>query len=73
MLTTELKPISQLEYLRAEFEYLLRRIGEGDREKAAESAATIRQELWMLGLDKNVCGRITTTNGRYYRWPFLDE
>ena len=69
---TDLKPITQAEYLEAELEYLLRRLAEGDRKSAATSIATLQRELWKLNPDDATCGRITTENGQYYRWPFLD-
>ncbi|MDJ0323153.1 hypothetical protein QMG61_05170 [Cryobacterium sp. PH31-AA6] len=70
-------PISQAEYLQAEMGYLLRRLDDGDTAGAAASLATLRNELHKLtlGIDpgEEVCGRITTQNGEYYRWAFLDK
>lgn len=69
--------ISQAEYLVLELGYLLRQLSDGNDAQAATSVATLQNELgkvWRrLRVDEDsTCGRITTTNGRYYRWAFLN-
>lgn len=69
--------ISQAEYLVLELGYLLRKLTEGNDAQAATSVATLHNELdkvsRRLKVDEDsTCGRITTTNGRYYRWSFLN-
>lgn len=75
--TTDLKPITQAEYIEAEMAYLLRRLADGDRESAAESLATLRQELHLLSFEidpgRKALGRVVTENGHYFRWAFLDD
>ena len=77
MTERDLKPITQAEYIEAEMAYLLRRLAEGDRESAATSLATLRQELHLLtyAIDphRKTLGRVVTENGQYYRWAFLDN
>ena len=74
--TTDPTPITQVEYIQAEFAYLLRNLGNGTQ--SAVSIATLHNELRKLARTLNidnetVSGRITTHNGRYYRWAYLDQ
>ena len=68
--------ITQAEYLTAELGYLLRRLADGDTEAAAVSVATLQNELHKISVDvdpsRETCGRITTQDGQYHRWGFLD-
>ncbi len=76
-----LERITQFEFLRAELDYLIRKMmtpgTEADSHEVKVSIATLQNELHLLGLvfdpAGETCGRITTHNGAYYRWPYLEE